>query len=1127
MIELKELRKSYKTGDFIQKALDGVSLNFRDNEFVAVLGPSGSGKTTLLNVLGGLDHADTGELVINGISTKDYKSADWDTYRNHHIGFIFQSYNLIPHQSVLSNVELALTLSGTPRAERKERAKQALERVGLGDHIDKRPNQLSGGQMQRVAIARALVNDPDIVLADEPTGALDTETGLQVMDLLSEIASDRLVIMVTHNPELAYTYANRIVKLTDGRVSDDSNPFDPQAAQTTAQPTSTIPAAAAVAATAAATAAAATTTGNVPVAEAAATDASPAAAPAEAAQAAGRRSEFSKGRKKHASMSFLTALALSFNNLMTKKGRTFLTAFAGSIGIIGIAAILALSTGVNNYIAKVEEDTLSSTPLSITKSSFDITSIMTQAGGYSRGNENEKATTNANVIPESTVMSDILTDVKNNDLVSLKKFFDSGTSGVDKLVNAITYNYGIEPQIFKQDTSNGIKKLNPGTLKGILSNGINSMSMFSSMGTTNAFQEMLDDQELLDKQYEVVKGRWPKAYDECVLVLSDSGQISDYTLYALGVLDPDKLEEMLKSAIQSEKIEVPNARVEFTYDDALNLTFSVVNQCNLYTQSNDGRTWTDRSEDTDYMKEQIANGTPLKVVGVIKGKDTASSTSLSEGIAYRHDLILHLIGQASDSPAVLAQKEKPETDIFTGKTFDELQNSDGNAFDMSEIFSVDEGAMAGAFNMDTSSMSDAFAGIDSSSMNMDPNMMMTMFSQMPMPDFSGMKIDMTGVETATAQARTEQAGALQSAISTATVNSIQGFFLYAMTKGFDPNNPTQVAQLSQDYVNSPEYQTMMAQSISAAMQNSATSESSKAISDAMQKAITDAIQAEMTKYITTQLSPYLAEIMSGMMQLYAAKLSVAIVDGLGSALSGGFSFDQSAFMSAFTVNMDENDLKSLMTSYASAKELTYDNNLRKLGYADEGDPISINIYAKSFDDKQRVEGVIDKYNADMEAKGEPDKSISYSDIMGVLMGSVTDIVNMISMVLIAFVAISLVVSSIMIGIITYISVLERKKEIGILRAMGASKGNVANIFNAETVIEGLMSGVFAVAVVALVSIPVNAIILEWRNIEGIMALPLGAAIILIAISVLLTFIAGLMPAMNAARRDPVEALRSE
>ena len=1125
MIELKELRKSYKTGDFVQKALDGVSLNFRDNEFVAVLGPSGSGKTTLLNVLGGLDHADTGELVINGVSTKDYKSADWDTYRNHHIGFIFQSYNLIPHQSVLSNVELALTLSGIPRAERKERATRALERVGLGEHIDKRPNQLSGGQMQRVAIARALVNDPDIVLADEPTGALDTETGLQVMDLLSEIASDRLVIMVTHNPELAYTYANRIVKLTDGRVSDDSNPFEIGAPQSATQAAGAPIVGGVNPAPTDATPVQATDVPSAVVGTQIVGGVNPAPTDATPVQAAAAAP--SKGRKKHASMSFLTALALSFNNLMTKKGRTFLTAFAGSIGIIGIAAILALSNGVNNYIAKVEEDTLSSTPLSITKSSFDITSIMTQAGGYSRGSTEQQAAVDANVIPESTVMSDILTDVKNNDLVSLKKFLDSEESGVDKLVNAITYNYGIEPQIFKQDTSNGIKQLNPGTLKGIVSNGINSMSMFSSFGTTNAFQEMLDDQELLDKQYEVVDGRWPEKYDECVLVLSDKGRISDYTLYALGVLDPKKLEEMLKAAIQSEEIDVPDARIEFTYEDALNLTFSVVNQCNLYTLSGDGKTWTDRSDDTDYMKEQIAQGTSLKIVGIVKGRDTASSTALSEGVAYRHDLILHLIDEASASPSVIAQKEKPDTDIFTGKTFDELQNNDENTFNMSELFSVDEGAMASAFNMDTSSMSDAFSGIDSSSMNMDPNMMMTMFSQMPMPDFSGMQIDMSGVEAATAEARAEQAVALQSAISTATINSIQGFFVFALTKGFDPNNPAQVAQLSQDYVNSPEYQAMMAQSIAAAMENAGSSETSKTISDAMQKAITDAIQVEMTKYITTQLSPYLAEIMTGMMQLYAAKLSVAIVDGLGSALSGGFSFDQSAFMSAFTVNMDENDLKSLMTSYASAKELTYDNNLRKLGYADESDPLSINIYAKNFDDKQRVEDLIDKYNADMEANGEPDKSISYSDIMGVLMGSVTDIVNMISMVLIAFVAISLVVSSIMIGIITYISVLERKKEIGILRAMGASKGNVANIFNAETVIEGLMSGVFAVVLVALVSIPVNAIILEWRNIEGIMALPLGAAIILILISVLLTFIAGIMPAMNAARRDPVEALRSE
>lgn len=1004
MIELKHLRKSYKVGDFEQKALDDVSISFRDNEFVAVLGPSGSGKTTLLNVLGGLDHADTGELVINGTSTKDYSSADWDTYRNHHIGFIFQSYNLIPHQTVLSNVELALTLSGVSREERRARAMAELERVGLAEHASKKPSQLSGGQMQRVAIARALVNDPDIVLADEPTGALDTETGIQVMDLLSEIASDRLVIMVTHNPELAYDYANRIVKLHDGRIADDGNPFDPSRADEQ-----------------------------------------------EAKLAAVARDKTQTGRKKHASMSFLTALALSFNNLMTKKGRTFLTAFAGSIGIIGIAAILALSNGVNNYIAKVEEDTLSSTPLTITQSSFDVTSIMMQAGDYVHGDAEDDVA--AGVIPESTIMADVLTDVKTNDLKSLRSFFEANGGNVNRYVNAIVYGYGITPQIYKADTSAGIKQLNPGALSSIMSNDINSAGMFSTMmGSTSSFQEMLDDQKLLEEQYDIVAGAWPANYDECVLVLNKNGGISDYTLYALGILDPDELNDLLMDALASEDLDVPDTNVEFTQDEALALTFKVVNECDMYTKASSGSTWVDRSDDESYMKTQIAEGLDLKVVGIIKPSATASSTSMDEGIGYRHDLILHLIDQAATSPVVEAQMAEPDVDIFTGKTFESLKDDAESSFDMGSLFSIDQNMMARAFNVDNAAIESAMASaMKGASANLDTSSMKDSLA-----DLEPFKLEPEDID-----------------LSKLVV---------------EPGETPQ---------------------------------------EAVAKLLQDQVGQRMKEYISETLAPHMEDQTKVIIDGYTMSLASSMASALSTAMGTAVSVDPSMFAQSITVNMDQDELTSMFMNLARSNDLSYENNLQTLGYADIADPISISIYAKSFDDKQVVEDIIDQYNVDMESSGEEDKTISYSDIMGALMSSVTNIIDMISMVLIAFVSISLVVSSIMIGIITYISVLERKKEIGILRAMGASKGNIANIFNAETVIEGLMSGVFAVVLVALVSLPVNAIVLAMMNISGILALPITAALILILISVLLTFIAGLVPAMNAARRDPVEALRSE
>ena len=810
-------------------------------------------------------------------------------------------------------------------------------------------------------------------------------------------------------------------------------------------------------------------------------------------------------------MSFLTALALSFNNLMTKKGRTFLTAFAGSIGIIGIAAILALSNGVNNYIAKVEEDTLSSTPLTITQSSFDVTSIMMQAGDYVHGDAEDDVA--AGVIPESTIMADVLTDVKTNDLKSLRSFFEANGGDVNRYVNAIVYGYGITPQIYKADTSAGIKQLNPGALSSIMSNDISSAGMFSTMmGSASSFQEMLDDQKLLEEQYDIVAGAWPANYDECVLVLNKNGGISDYTLYALGILDPDELNDLLMDALASEDLDVPDTNVEFTQDEALALTFKVVNECDMYTKASSGSTWVDRSDDESYMKTQIAEGLDLKVVGIIKPSATASSTSMDEGIGYRHDLILHLIDQAATSPVVEAQMAEPDVDIFTGKTFESLKDDAESSFDMGSLFSIDQNMMARAFNVDNaaiesamaSAMSGAAASLDTSNM----------FADIPAPDFSDLDIDLSGGVPSAGQV-----AALEQSLGQMTSGVVTGFVEYVSRTGI--TDPAQLVGAWAAYQQSDTYKNIInraATSIASGMAGS---------SEQMQEAFKTAIQKKMNEYMSTQLVPYLQGKMGGMLQSYTMSLASSMASALSTAMGTAISVDPSMFAQSITVNMDQDELTSMFMNLARSNDLSYENNLQTLGYADIADPISISIYAKSFDDKQVVEDIIDQYNADMESSDEEDKTISYSDIMGALMSSVTNIIDMISMVLIAFVSISLVVSSIMIGIITYISVLERKKEIGILRAMGASKGNIANIFNAETVIEGLMSGVFAVVLVALVSLPVNAIVLAMMNISGILALPIGAALILVLISVLLTFIAGLVPAMNAARRDPVEALRSE
>lgn len=1083
MIELKHLRKSYKVGDFEQKALDDVSLSFRDNEFVAVLGPSGSGKTTLLNVLGGLDHADTGELVINGTSTKDYSSADWDTYRNHHIGFIFQSYNLIPHQTVLSNVELALTLSGVSREERRARAMAELERVGLAEHASKKPSQLSGGQMQRVAIARALVNDPDIVLADEPTGALDTETGIQVMDLLSEIASDRLVIMVTHNPELAYQYATRIVNLADGKITDDSDPFDvAKAARREAKPT------------------------------------------------------------RKTSMSFVTALGLSARNLMTKKGRTAMTAFAGSIGIIGIAAILALSNGVNGYIKKVEEDTLSSYPLTISKQDYDLSSMMGGQGAADEGASNGEDLSDGtggkakgtDKIPVVTAVKDMFASVKSNDMTSFKAWLDDGGDGIDKEVNAIQYGYGVSPVVYR--SGKGDEKpvrLVPNAMTEAMSGGASSAATVSmeSMGTS-VFNEMIDDQSLLDSQYDVVAGHWPTSANEAVMVLSSRGTVGDYTLYSIGALDIDELNDLVNSAMTADGgVKAPETGTDFTYDDALSTTFKVLSPADAYRKNEETGIWTDMSGDADFMAAKVADGIDVHIVGVVRPNETANASALSPGIAYTHALTRQLMERAANSQIVQEQLAHPETDVFTGKSFDELQGEAKQGVDLGSMFSVDEAALKSAFSFDASALSGVaggmdLSGIDLSGLDIDLSGVGKnidfgdIMAKAPAPDFSGI---FDGLELTPEQM--QQVGTLANQL-------FEGFLQSDQFKALTPDDLKDASKLVAAFSTYLENDAA-AQQILAQLK----ALGGDALAERLQQAMTDYVQKQLTPYlqqamdqVMKSISDQIAATVSAQLKAGAAGLMGQMATRMSSSfasLASAMRVDASAFAHAIHFNMDAEDLSSLMMSYAKASKLTYDNNLTTLGYADEADPISVKIFPRDFEAKERVLDHIDAYNKQVKAAGHDEQAISYTDYMGIIMGSVTDIVNTISLVLIAFVSISLVVSSIMIGIITYISVLERKKEIGILRAIGASKRNVANVFNAETFIEGLIAGVFAIVVVVAVSFPVNTWALAAKQVPNLMSLPVQDALVLIAISVLLTVVAGLLPARSASRKDPVEALRSE
>lgn len=1064
MLQLKKIHKQYKTGDLVQTALDKVSLSLRDCEFVAILGPSGSGKTTLLNIIGGLDRYDSGDLIINGISTKKYTDRDWDSYRNHTIGFVFQSYNLIPHQTVLANVELALTISGVSGAERRRRATEALQKVGLGNQLHKHPTEMSGGQMQRVAIARALVNDPDILLADEPTGALDSETSIQVMELLKEVAKDRLVVMVTHNPELAHQYATRIVQLKDGVIRSDTDPFEPDTAQL--------------------------------------------APPVHK----------SMGRS---SMSPLTSLSLSFNNLLTKKARTLLTAFAGSIGIIGIALIISLSAGVNQYIDDTERSTLSEYPLQILSSGMDLTSMLTSGSPASASG----TTAEEGMVPVRQLITQMVAGITSNDLKSLKTYLESDDCTIAEDATSIEYSYNVQPQIYREDADGSIRQVNPDS--SLSSLGISSTSstnsMMSSMMNTSVFYQLPESDELYNSQYEVKAGRWPEKYNECVAVLGADGTITDYALYALGLRDSAELDKMIQQFAQNQNVDVPTDFKTYRYSDFIGIQFKLVNAADRYLRDDDHNAWVDKSDDKDFMKNLVASGETLTVVGVVQPKEDASASMLSSGIAYPAALTQHVIAAAADSQMVKDQLASPAINVMNGEPFG---TEDASAFDMSSLFRIDTDMLKSAFQFDTSKLNFDLSGafdLDNGSVDL---------GSLLDPDDFQLDLDLTETPDLDMSTLTDLFANMDLSVSEDKMQELAqkvlvGYKDYVIGNGILNLNKISFSQ----YLKSDAFKTLMndamgelfdqdalqtqfSEAMQTAMSTLMESYSSQ-ISETLQTQLGSAMQTAMTK-LMTQMSQ---NIQSQMQQSFSQ---------LGSQMESALKIDATAFQKAIQFNMSEDDLTDLMKSAMLSSTATYDSNLQTLGYADLDAPSQIKIYPQDFDHKASVVAKLDAYNNNMRSQGADDKVIHYTDVVGTLMTSVTEIINMISNMLVAFVSISLVVSSIMIGVITYISVLERRKEIGILRAIGASKRNISEVFNAETFIIGLCSGVMGVVLSEILLIPGNMLIQKISNGTNVVArLPLNAALVLIVLATVLTILGGFIPAKGASRSDPVKALRSE
>ena len=1100
MLQLNHIKKEYKTGDLVQKALDDVSLNLRDNEFVAILGPSGSGKTTLLNVIGGLDRYDSGDLIINGISTKKYTDRDWDSYRNHTIGFVFQSYNLIPHQTVLSNVELALTISGISGAERRSRATKALEQVGLGDQLHKHPSEMSGGQMQRVAIARALVNNPDILLADEPTGALDSDTSIQVMELLKEVAKDRLVVMVTHNPELAEQYATRIVRLRDGVIQSDTAPF----------------------------------------------------APDDSAQVPPVHKNLG-----HSSMSPLTALALSFNNLLTKKTRTLLTAFAGSIGIIGIALILSLSAGVSNYIQEMERSTLSEYPLQISTTGIDLAALL-DPGSYTSAvaNNTNVGATSASSTPEGMVtvrelLSQLTEDNSSvNDLASLKKYLDSDECTISEDAASIEYSYGTAPLIYRQNKDGTVRQIFPDSSLSALNNTTSAAGIVSSMTNQSVFTEMAEEPSLYEDQYDVKAGRWPESYNEAVLVLNSDGSISDYALYILGIEDDSVMMRFLQEYAKNKNTQAPTGYGTYPYDTFVGLKYKIVTSSDYYVYDEERQIWRNRSDDEAYVEQLVENSPDLTIVGVVQPRADASSTILPIGVAYTHALTYYAIDHAAESEVVKQQLADPEVNVLTGERFDADQRE--TDLDISSLFSVDTDMLKDAFQFDASKLqfdlSGAFDLQDGSfdfSSILDPSAFQLDLSDLDLSD-----IDMSDVELPDMDALdlSQLFADMDLSVSEDALQSLMKKIMNGYKRYIIGNGILNLDKIGfSSYMESDQFKQLLSESMGDLLDTTGLQEQFTAslqqnlqgimtnylqsYSEQLSQKLGEALQTKLTAAIQTQMSTVMQQLMTQLTTQFSQQIQSAIQNNiaqLSSQVEDALKIDPTVFQSAVQVNMSTDDLVDLVKMNLQSSTTSYSSVLGALGYSDYAKPGSIWIYPKSFEAKNRIVDSLNAYNAAMRAQGEEDKVIVFSDTVGTLMSAVTKIVDMVSNVLVAFVAISLAVSSIMIGVITYISVLERRKEIGILRAIGASKHNVSEVFNAETFIIGMCSGVIGVGLCLLLLIPGNMLIHSIAGTTSVTAvLPPKAALVLIVLATLLTILGGLIPARSAAKCNPVTALRSE
>ena len=1059
MLELKNIKKTYELNDFKQKALDGVSLSFRECEFASILGPSGSGKTTLLNIIGGLDKYTSGDLIINNISTKLYKDRDWDAYRNYRVGFVFQSYNLISHQSILSNVELALTLSGVSSKERIRRAKEALIKVGLQEHINKKPNQLSGGQMQRVAIARALVNDPDIILADEPTGALDSETSVQIMNLLKEVSKEKLVIMVTHNPELAKEYSTRIIKLKDGKVTDDSNPYNPV-----------------------------------------------------------KTKIIKKDESNHkTSMSLFTALGLSFNNLMTKKGRTTLVSFAGSIGIIGIALILALSNGFQNYIDSIQDDTLSSYPLTITSSSADMTSLFLSMMDSDEDGEE-------GIIKEKQYMTSMFGSMSVNDLKSFKKYYEKEDNSIMKDISSIKYGYSVTPNIYTIDSSKKLAKLNPSSLMSTMysSNMSMSISSFSSV-----FTQMTDDIDKLNSQYDILEGKWPEKYNEMVIVLPDQYSIPDLLVYSLGLRDMDELTDMITKVMSGEDVKISHESYNFTYKDLMNIKLKLINQHETYKYNSKYKIYEDMTDDEEYMMNLYNESEDLKIVGIVSPKKGTTSKSLNPGVAYKKELIYHVIDNAKNSKIVKTQLYQEDIDVFSNKRFD--SNNKKSNLNFEDMISVDEKMLKDAFSIkidqnDIKNSTTNYMNKISSNITVDTTTAKTNFMNSLTSLITGLTNDYI---TNSKDEKDDKAILYMDDIDFIVDSYING-----------ANASKIFRDLEKSYVIPSDvfkniYQKLLVgylqMYVSIASQNGLiidnNSNTGVYLDYSLLNSVTEGYMGSSAIIATSE--GFASKMTEASMQKNILTEVGNLTNNLVSKFSNAFNVDQNKIAKAFKFNLNEDELKRLMSSMMTKSESSYSNNLINLGYQDLDEPTMISFYFNSFDSKENFIKYLDNYNEKMKNSGEDDKEIKYTDTTGILMSSVKKVVNTVSYVLIAFVSISLVVSSIMIAIITYISVLERTKEIGILRAVGASKRDISHVFNAETFIEGLISGLFGIGITLLLCIPINIIIEHLINVSGLASLPFNGALLLIILSVVLTLIAGIIPSRMASRRDPVEALRTE